>query len=229
MNKNIIKNGKTTQMTRVCFKRYEYAMNIISVLLICICVIGCSKKELMSISDIKFIKNSDHTTQSFEEKDWAQYQSYLSQAEKLEKLQFVKVKPGAHTFDSGKIFKYVYSERTELGEAVLGRLSDKNINLPNDIEHQIVRLENDIENKLGITVLEYILFVYSTSGSIGGPGDSVYTDNQDTVDILKSLSKKGYIEWSIEEDTFNGEDSISLHWHGTKKGREALFLLNSES
>ena len=183
---------------------------------------GCTSPDPLTVDDLFFLLRSGEATSSFDENNMHIYSSHIDRARKLEKFGLITVKTGSLDVDD-KTVLYSDQHTTDLGKAVISKINNKLFN-PADIPHELIKqlddLEVDISKKYNLTLRQFIFLTHTNSGDIGAPDEKIFTVEMETIDLVKSLSNEGYLQYKIYDDTFNGKPAKNFRWWPTKKGIE---------
>ena len=198
-------------------------MNKLLVKILCsILIFGCSQPRSLNTDDFNFLIYKTNAISHFDEDNMHRYKEHFNRAKKLESYGLIKV-----TRESGKT--YIGKETTKLGDIVINKIND-NIEteegIPIDILSSIGTAKESIDKEYGLTLPEFLLLKHRSHASLSAPSDDVFNKYQTEIEIVKSLSIKGYLEYAISDSTFNGEPSKSFRWSLTEKGRKLKVKLS---
>lgn len=196
-------------MSKLC--RYILALLILP---------GCTGPDPLTVDDLFFLLGSGEATSSFDEGNMHIYSNHIDRAMKLEKIGLIAVKIGSLDIDN-KTVLYTNQHTTDLGKAIIDKINNKTItstSIPINLLKQIDDMEATISKSYKLNLRQFIFLTKSSSGDISAPGDEILTLSKDDIELVKTLSIKGFMKYSIIDGTFNGEPAKRFRWRRTQKG-----------
>ena len=192
------------------------------ILIVFFILFGCTKTEPLTISDFYHLIYNAGSTFSFDEDNIHLYTPHFNVYKKLAGFGLVTVE--ARNVDlHNKSIRLLSQKPTQMGLAVINKISRNKIKspkIPVSIVKQINNLEADIAKKYKLTLSQYIFLTKLPSGDISAPRADIFISRKNDIELVKTLSRKGLMKYSIIDDTLNGKPAKSFRWWKTQKGLE---------
>lgn len=183
---------------------------------------SCTNTDPLTVDDLFFLLGSGEATSSFDEGNMHIYSNHIDRVRKLEKIGLITVKIGSLDIDN-KIVLYTNQHTTDLGKAIIDKINNKTIastTIPINLLKQIDDMEATLSKSYKLNLRQFIFLTKRSSGDISAPGNEIFTIKKDDIELVKTLSIKGFMKYSIIDDTFNGKPAKSFRWRATHKGIE---------
>jgi len=200
----------------------KFSVNLIIIFILS----GCAKTEPLTINDFYHLIYNAESILSFDENNIHLYTSHLNIYNKLAGVGLINVDARNVDF-SNKSIRLLSHKPTPLGLAVINKINKNKIKLPKisaTIVKRINNLESNIAKKYKLTLSQYIFFTKLPSGDISASGTEIFTSRKNDIELVKILSSKGLMKYSIIDDTLNGKPAKSFRWWKTKKGLELKMI-----
>ena len=196
----------------------KFSVNLIIIFILS----GCAKTEPLTINDFYHLIYNAESTLSFDEGNIHLYTSHLDIYNKLAGIGLITVDARNVDFNN-KSIRLLSQKPTLLGLAVINKINKNKIKspkIPVTIMKRINNLEANIAKKYKLTLSQYIFLTKLPSGDVSAPGADIFSSRKNDIELVKILSSKGLMKYSIIDDTFNGKPAKSFRWWTTQKGLE---------
>jgi len=183
---------------------------------------GCAKTEPLTINDFYHLIYNAESTLSFDENNIHLYTYHLNIYDKLAGVGLIIFNARNVNF-SNRSIRLLSHKPTPLGLAVINGINKNKIKSPKisaTIVKRINNLEADIAKKYKLTLSQYIFLTKLPSGDVSAPGADIFSSRKNDIELVKILSRKGLMKYSIIDDTLNGKPAKSFRWWKTQKGLE---------